>query len=34
MAGVIGGRAIGLRVAVPLAAAAGTGLAAAWLWIG
>ncbi len=34
MAGVIGGRAIGLRVALPLAAAAGAGLVAAWLWIG
>jgi len=33
MAGVIGGRAIGLRVALPLAAAAGAGLASAWLWI-
>jgi len=34
MAGVIGGRVIGLRVALPLAAAAGAGLVAAWLWIG
>lgn len=34
MAGVIGGRAIGLRVALPLAAAAGAGLLSAWLWIG
>jgi uncharacterized membrane protein (DUF4010 family) len=34
LAGVIGGRGIGLRVGLPLLAAAGTGLAAAWLWIG
>jgi uncharacterized membrane protein (DUF4010 family) len=34
MAGVIGGRAVGLRVALPLAAAAGAGLLSAWLWIG
>jgi len=34
MAGVIGGRGMGLRVALPLAAAAGAGLVAAWLWIG
>ena len=33
MAGVIGGRAMGLRVALPLAAAAAAGLVAAWLWI-
>ena len=34
MAGMIGGRVMGLRVASPLAAAAGAGLLAAWLWIG
>jgi len=34
MAAVIGGRRMGLRVALPLAAAAGAGLAAAWLWTG
>jgi uncharacterized membrane protein (DUF4010 family) len=34
MAGVIGGRALGLRVGLPLLAGACAGLAAAWLWIG
>jgi uncharacterized membrane protein (DUF4010 family) len=34
MAGVIGGRAMGTRVALPLAAAAAAGLLSAWLWIG
>jgi hypothetical protein len=34
MAAVIGGRGMGLRVALPLAVAAGAGLVAAWLWIG
>jgi len=34
MAGVIGGRAIGLRVALPLASAAAAGLVAARLWTG
>jgi len=34
MAGVIGGRPMGRRVALPLAAAAGAGLFSAWLWIG
>jgi len=34
IAGAIGGRDMGLRVALPLAVAAGAGLAAAWLWIG
>lgn len=34
MSGAIGGRALGLRVALPLAASAGAGLLAAWLWIG
>ncbi|MCG6954067.1 MAG: hypothetical protein LJE90_16980, partial [Betaproteobacteria bacterium] len=34
MAGMIGGRVMGLRVASPLAAVAGAGLLAAWLWIG
>ncbi len=33
MAAVIGGRAIGLRVGLPLLASAAGGLASAWLWV-
>jgi uncharacterized membrane protein (DUF4010 family) len=33
MAGVIGGRTLGLRVGLPLLGGACAGLAAAWLWI-